>query len=110
MADPREEKLPLWAKQEMKNLRSDLEHMQTMLDQFRGEVDTDTFLIDGMKRIPLPKTCGVEFVFGPEYWNTIRCYIGDNGKSGDKWLDVSGGDCIKIEPRASNVIHVRCEK
>lgn len=115
--DPREEKLPRWARDLLDNMRRRVEHAEATAEAARlatgpGETDTVVYRYSD-EPIGLPPGCQVEFRLGPApegrtfSRNYVHCRV-ETTKHGT-WLDLSGGDSISIQPRSGNSARITVE-
>jgi hypothetical protein len=103
--DPREEKLPRWARDLLDNMRRRVERAETTAEATRLATkpdETDTVINRyGDEPVGLPPGCSVEFRLGPPpegrtySRNYVHCRV-EATKHGT-WLDLSGGDSISVE-------------
>ena len=109
-ADPREAKLPVWARKHIETLRRRAEDAEIDRDAALLATDpagSDTVL-DAYAAIPigLGKGTIVRFRLGDENrmeWADVHV-VRETG--GHRRLQIMAGTSIHIEPRATNVIHV----
>lgn len=91
-------KLPQWAQRKIRVLEKNIKTLERKVAEINGERKTNTAIISGMDRNPLPNSCTIEFdITG----NRISCGIIDNE------LRVYGYNTIIVLPRASNSIHLK---
>jgi hypothetical protein len=99
------DKLPKWAQTEVLRLENEVEFLQRKLDQVTGVADTNTFLLDGLNKKPLPMNSQVEFRVGDKLQNKVSVYIRRDG-----FIDVNGdardGSTFVILPRAANSFYL----
>jgi len=97
-------KLPKYAQNEINKLRNDVEYYKKKVNQIEGKEETNVYLTEGRidNARPLPKNSQVMFVIKPEekLYQQIEVRIREGR------LEVSGYRTLRIEPRASNVIHI----
>ncbi len=119
--DPREERLPKWAREELGRLRMRLREAQASRDEARlerGPVDATDTLIDPYATegpITLPKGERIRFVLGPPLPGRVdRNYLDVSVReqtyrdgSTDRWVEVMGGDTLAAYPSSSNVLKLR---
>lgn len=107
--DPREDKLPKWAQQQLTYLRSEIRRVRAEVAQLSHAVGpTDTFLWGGPREdhLPLPKNARIEFAMdGVDYRNLS---VGRNYQE-PQWLEIMGNDTLEIQSQSSNVIRIRCQ-
>jgi hypothetical protein len=104
VSDPREERLPKWAQEELQSLRRKVLDAQLLNEELRGEVgQTNTFVLnygDGTNQ-PLPNNARVEFRWPSKRWDEhIQVYI-----EGDR-LHIQGGRFLVIHPQVSNAFDI----
>lgn len=109
MPDPREERLPKWAQQEIDKLRRDLKYAERKLGTGPGNSNTFTDPHADVQR-PLGKSPTVRFWFTEDREHNHSHYIDvrivDDGPR-DPYLQVMAGHTLGITPQSSNVIRVR---
>lgn len=110
-ADPREDRLPVWAARRIKELRRLLVEAEADRDAARlaTNPDTSTAILDPYAPIPIGLSDGhVRFILGDRHrncWVDARVVIDRD----DRYLQIVAGSGLALEPRASNVIHVRLD-
>ena len=112
--DPREAKLPVWARKHIESLRRRVEDAESDRDAALLATDpagSDTVL-DAYAAIPvgLGKGTIVRFRLGDENrqeWVDVHVVRIHDGR---RLLQVMAGTSIHIEPRATNVIHVEVSR
>jgi hypothetical protein len=102
MADPREERLPKWAQEELARLRRQVLRERALNDDLRGKVgETNTHVQNyGSDDQPLPKDARVQFRMGERYDQ----YVTVNVEGDALWLH--GGRFLTIHPHVSNAFRV----
>lgn len=104
MGDPREDKLPKWAQEELKYLRRVIVDLNEDLDVYTNAVSrqhADTFVRRAGTRKDLPLGAGMGVIFaGKERYDRFSVRI-ENGT-----LYVLGDDEISIVPRSSNLVEI----
>lgn len=111
-ADPREERLPKWVRDELRSLRRELVTTQRKLEEAHGNIpDTDTYLLDygSLTNWPLPRGARVAFhltppVVGRKVRQAIQVYAADGA------LHVQGDTSLVVYPRASNTFNIELER
>ena len=68
------EKLPKWAQDKIKYLEINNNYLEKKLLQFQGKEGTNSFIINGIKRLPLCNNAQVEFIIGFLNKNSISVY------------------------------------
>lgn len=111
--DPREDKLPRWAQEQLQKLRREVEDLNSWKSNanivLRETIDPEqhggsnvTFSNGGMEEeIPLPRHSRVTWSFGPGTYNEIQAHIDSVGR-----LVLQAGRTLVIQPRATNLIEV----
>lgn len=106
------DKLPKWAQSEIKRLHNELfsllvENELLTKQKIAGE-DSDIFLIDGLKEIPLFKNKTIKFKMGERKLNSVSVRIDDN----ELYISTDSriGERTLIAPVASNAIRIKFEK
>ncbi len=103
-------KLPKWAQMEMKRLQNEVEFLKSKLNQVMGtdtnSTDTNTFLVDGLSKKPLPKNSVIDFNVGDNLQNKISVYIRRDGFI-DVNADARDGSTFVILPRAANSFYLK---
>lgn len=99
------EKLPKWAQSEILRLEMNKRELEEKIKQFSGETETNTFIMDGLDEMPLPKNSCVRFKVGPNNSNSVSVYIRHNGEI-DFNSDSRIGQSMVILPRAANQFYI----
>jgi len=98
-------KLPRWAQTEIGVLKGKNEHLNKKLEQFNGQGETNTYIVEGMSKRPLPNNSIIGFVVGEEKFNNVSAFVRKDGT-----LDINansrGGETLVILPRASNSFYL----
>jgi hypothetical protein len=119
--DPREERLPRWARDRINTLRFRLTEAQRSRDEARlsrGPAEaTDTWIDPYATEGPitLPKGERIRFVIKhPEPGRVERDWVDVSVReqsyrdgSTDRWVEVMGGATLALRPSSSNVIQIR---
>jgi hypothetical protein len=102
MADPREERLPKWAREEINGLRTQLRRERERNAELRGEVgETNTHVLNyGSDDQPLIKDARVQHRLGPRFDQYVTVHV----EGGSLWLH--GGRFLTIHPHVSNAFRV----
>ncbi len=79
--------------------------MTKKINEFSGESETNTFLFDGLDKMPLQKNAHIEFWIGEKQSNRIAVYIRSDGTI-DVNADSRMGQQVCILPRASNSFYI----
>jgi hypothetical protein len=108
VTDPREDRLPKWAREELHRLRRDLETERKVTEELKGNnPDSNTFLIDyGRKDAPLPRNSRIGFHVRPDDGTcrqAIQVYV-ENRR-----LRVQGDYSLIVRMGASNSFTVELE-
>jgi hypothetical protein len=100
--DPREARLPKWAQEELRSLRSQLGTSKRLNEELRGDVgETDVHVQNYSSHDqPLPKGARVQFRLGQRFDQ----YVSVHSEGGHLWLH--GGRFLTIHPHVSNAFHV----
>jgi hypothetical protein len=112
--DPREEKLPAWARRQLAALRAEATHERAVAavaveDAKRvrqgTNPDESSAILHPYDEVPvgLGPDARVRFKLGPHNWIDVR--VTDNGKA----VDVTGGRTLIIRPQCGNVITIVSE-
>lgn len=103
------EKLPKWAQSEIRSLEIYKKSLEQRIMEFEGKSETNTYLRDGLDRMPLQNNACIEFQTGDKKQNTATFYIRHDGN-----IDVnthSGlGYTMVIIPRAANSFYINFVK
>lgn len=114
--DPREEKLPRWARELLGNMRLRVEHaerdaQQALLATRPDETDTVVYRY-GDEPIGLTPGATVQFQLGPNErkhsYNYIQCRV-ETDTTGT-YLHVIGGGALSFRPKSSNHAHIITER
>lgn len=102
----REERLPAWAKQELRLLRRDRDFYRdernALASNAYGPADTDTKAAPYSEEpINLPKGASVEFRLGPAHHEVIRV------RARDGVLDVNANGGVVVLPKATNHVDLK---
>ena len=99
------ENLPKWAQSEIKRLENYTKSLEQRINEFSGKVETNTYLRDGLSKMPLQKDARIEFQTGENKMNTVSVYIRNDGT-----IDINAnsglGHTVAILPRASNSFRI----
>lgn len=99
------DKLPKWAQREIRSLEEQRKSLQQRLMQFEGKSETNTYIREGLDRIPIQNNAQVEFKTGDKQANTVSVYV---RKDGD--IDINSdsrlGQTMVIMPRAANSFYI----
>jgi len=106
MTDPREEKLPRWARDELAKARRAARDAERKLADHVAAAERSRIWYGSYDNpIYVPETNGYQrlhFTLGErDTYDEIQVSIKDGG------LEVMGGHGIVLEPQVSNVVHVR---
>jgi len=101
-------KLPKWAQDEITSLTNKVEFLQERLKEVTGVKDTNTFIMDGINKIPLPKNSVIDFRVGDKQQNKVSVYIRREGVI-DINTDARDGSMV-IMPRAANSFYIDFKK
>ncbi|AUG87120.1 hypothetical protein HOS57_gp49 [Streptomyces phage AbbeyMikolon] len=115
--DPREERLPRWARailgslrRELQGLQGEVKSLERALAEAKGGVpNTDTYLVDYVRgNTPLPMGSRIGFEPRPEEETRgrrrIMCYVDETG-----WLYIHGDASLRVQPQTSNALKIRLE-
>lgn len=106
-ADPREVKLPAWAKSKLSDMRRATLDATRALDNLMAGTEPSSFWLESWednKRFYLPQFAGC--LMFKSAGTELQLLAGTNGMEG--WLNISGSASgIIAAPRASNVLYVR---
>jgi hypothetical protein len=94
-------KLPKWAQEEIKTLEMRLTELNGKLDEYKGDKETNTYIRDGLSRIPIPNNSSVEFQCGKGKQNKVVVYVNRDGFV-DVNTDSRIGQTMVVMPRAAN--------
>ena len=94
------QKLPKWAQLEIKRLEIKNADLSKRLDEFTGELKTNTYVRNGLTLSPLPNGSVVEFMVNDT--NVTSVYIKNDGSVN---INTSGDD-MAIKPRSSNCFDI----
>ena len=101
MDKDRIKKLPLWAQNEFKRLENENKYYKKKMLELSGKKDTDTFMIDSNKKIPLPKGSIIKFY---DDYNYFDVYIREGV------LYIYANIDMMIHPRAANSCLIKINK
>ena len=97
-------RLPVWARNRIQKLESDVQYLEQQLAQVEGTEATNVYLIRGMQQAPLPMHSGVRFKIGDG--EGVDCYIDrEYGR-----VRIGGHNRITVHPAAANVVYVDVER
>lgn len=94
------EKLPKWAQSEIIVLGNKVRRLNNELQQFQGKQETNTFILQGLDKTPLPNNSDIEFSIGAGYHNKLQCKL-NNGI-----LEIFA-DSLQVLPKLTNHIHIK---
>lgn len=99
------EKLPKWAQDEINSLEMYRKSLHQRLMQFEGKSETNTYIREGLDRLPIQNNAHVEFTTGERNLNTASIYV-----RGDGTIDVNTdsrlGHTMVVMPRAANSFYI----
>lgn len=99
------EKLPKWAQSEINSLEMYKKSLEQRIKQFEGEAETNTYIREGLDRMPIQNNAQIEFQTGDRKLNTVSVYV---RKDGD--IDINSdsrlGHTMVIMPRAANAFYI----
>jgi len=98
-------KLPKWAQEEIKVLEMRVSELTKKIDEYKGKEETNTYIRDGLSKIPLPNNSSVEFQVGKGKQNKVVVYVNRDGFV-DVNTDSRIGQTTVIMPRAANSFFV----
>jgi hypothetical protein len=99
------EKLPKWAKSEIKRLQGLTQTLNQRLSEFNGKAETNTYLVEGLNKMPLMNNAQIEFATGKNQLNKVTVYVRSNGLI-DINSDSRLGEELVILPRAANSFYL----
>jgi hypothetical protein len=99
------EKLPKWAQSEIKLLKSYIQTLEQRIKEFNGDAETNTFLTEGLSKMPLQKNGCIEFQTGRDNQNKVYVYVRRDGMI-DINTDSRLGQDVVILPRAANSFYL----
>jgi hypothetical protein len=107
--DPREEKLPRWARELLSNARMRVRTAEAnaeaaLLATKPDETDTVVYRY-GSPNVGLEEGSAVQFRLGPHYQDYVQCRIERDKHYGAR-VNLHGGRSIRIEPGSSNTAHI----
>lgn len=112
VGDPREERLPKWARGELADLRRKLREAKATIRELREDIpDSDTF-VEG--RVygedpdrPLPRGARLTFRVGSptRFGGAIRAYVARDPHAPPR-LYVNGDRALRIDPQSGNALYV----
>ncbi|AUG87312.1 hypothetical protein HOS59_gp48 [Streptomyces phage Rowa] len=102
MVDPREERLPKWAQEQLRGLRTQLERERKLNADLRGEVGETNVYVQNYtsEDQPLPKDARIKYQTGPRFDE----YVAVHTEGNRLWLH--GGRFLIIHPHVSNAFYV----
>lgn len=100
------EKLPKWAQSEIKSLEMYKKSLEQRIMQFGGEAETNTYIREGLDRMPIQNNAQVEFQTGHNNLNTVTVYVRKDGDI-DVNTDSRMGHTMVIMPRAANSFYIK---
>ena len=106
MEEEQLKKLPIWAQNEFNALTANIELYKRQLAEINGELDTNTFMSEGLNERPLPKDSHINFRVG---YNNVSVYIMKDGTININ-TDSRTGHEVVILPRASNSFYLKFVK
>lgn len=99
------DKLPKWAKSEIKRLEVYTKTLSQRINEFSGKAETNTFLREGLGEMPLQNNANIEFRTGKNNMNKVSVYVRQDGN-----IDINAyshlGQDMFIMPRASNSFYI----
>jgi hypothetical protein len=112
--DPREDKLPKWAQDQLATLRRKVTDAERRAEEARlasGPEDSDTFL-HPHDEIPVRLGRGepVRFQLGENYFDYLDVRIKRDRRDGPYLELMSGGGVLALRPQVSNVVRVRVDE
>lgn len=102
--DPREEKLPVWAREKLASLRQNVRKLEEARDVLKGEhQDSNVRLLEktGLGHIPLPKNSMIKFA---NNWGHITVHHEPDGR-----VRIQGDNTILVRLNAGNSLTVELE-
>lgn len=99
------EKLPKWAQREIKSLEMYRKSLEQRIKQFEGEAETNTYIREGIDKMPIQNNAQVEFQTGERKQNTVSVYVRKDGNI-DFNSDSRSGATMVIMPRAANAFYI----
>lgn len=99
------EKLPKWAQNEIKSLEMYKKSLEQRIMQFGGEAETNTYIIEGLNKMPIQNNAQVEFQTGDRKVNRVSVYVRKDGNI-DINSDSRLGHTMVIMPRAANSFYI----
>ena len=107
--DPREDRLPLWARKALSRLRRDLHVAAFEKEQAaKSYPGTAVFLVDGMKDIPLPSDSRIRLQLRRPrggFDRFVTFHITDDDR-----VYVNAGRPVRIVPHVSNAFSIEVEE
>ena len=103
------ERLPKWAQSEILKLEMREDELNRKLREFEGKEETNTYIKDGLGKMPIINNCTVEFQTGEKGLNTVSVYVRGDGNI-DVNTDSRLGHTMCIMPRASNTFYITFTK
>ena len=99
------EKLPKWAQSEIKSLERYKMSLEQRLSEYKGEAKTNTYIIEGLEKIPIQNNAQIEFQTGEGNNNKVNVYTRKDG-SIDVNTDSRIGHTMVVIPRAANSFYI----
>lgn len=99
------EKLPKWAQSEIKRLEGYTKTLEQRISEMSGESETNTYLVEGLSKMPLQKNAHIEFQTGKNNLNKLSVYVRSDGTI-DLNADSRLGLDVAILPRAANAFYI----
>lgn len=99
------EKLPKWAQKKIKSLEMYQQSLEQRIMQFQGESETNTYIREGLDRMPIQNNAQIEFQTGDGKLNTVSVYVRKDGNI-DINSDSRLGHTMAIMPRAANSFYI----
>lgn len=99
------EKLPKWAQGEIKSLEMYRKSLEQKISQFEGETETNTYIREGIDKMPIQNNAQVEFQTGYKKLNSVSVYVRKDGNI-DVNTDSRLGHTMVIMPRAANAFYI----
>lgn len=98
-------KLPKWAQSEIKQLETYKKSLEQRIMQFEGEAETNTYIREGLSKMPIQNNAQIEFQTGDRKLNTVSVYVRKDGNI-DINSDSRLGHTMVIMPRAANAFYI----
>jgi hypothetical protein len=103
------EKLPKWAQKKIQTLEALTKSLEQRVMQIKGEVETNTYMRDGLNKIPIQKNAQIIFYVGEKQQNSVSVYIRE-----DNIIDLNSnsgfGETMVLIPRAANSFYIKFVK